>query len=412
MKTLVFAAMGIAAVSAAADVKRPEFDIPDTLYAAPGMECNVYFASVLDSVKPEIYAFEARSAVGMCENERWTWTPKAEDAGKLVKVVFNAWSDAGLASCRTVTVQVASAKADPSRRITCAILCDSLANSRFQDRLMVAVREAGWSGYTPVGSRSGGSSAKVGTMKEGEAAHDGYGGYTPGAFLTRYALSVDEIDNLQSEQEREQLKSFGVKIPPGMEWRKALLKSPLVRIEDGKKVVDVQAWLDRINDGKAPDFILVNLGMNGTCGKRDEEIEDYFEKEQMAPMRELLKKLRAAAPNAKIGVTTSTVGTDQDAFGKGYGCSISAVQCHKNAHHINRRWTALVKEFNDAGDANMYIVPAGHSVNTQDGYPVRQVLPFVHAKEKVLRRSNALHFTMEGGKQLGDAVAAWLLCNL
>ena len=186
------------------EVHRPEFVMPDALYAAPGIECNVYFADVLDSVRPDCYALEARSAVGRCENERWTWTPQAEDAGRRERLVLNAWSDAGLACCRTVTVEVASAKADPSRRVTCAILCDSLANSRFQDRVLAAVREAGWSGYTAVGSRSGGSSEKVGVFKEGEAAHDGYGGYTPGAFLTRYALSVDEIDNLQSEQEREQ----------------------------------------------------------------------------------------------------------------------------------------------------------------------------------------------------------------
>ena len=34
-------------------VKRPEFVLPDTLYAATGVECNVYFASALDSVRPD-----------------------------------------------------------------------------------------------------------------------------------------------------------------------------------------------------------------------------------------------------------------------------------------------------------------------------------------------------------------------
>ena len=121
-------------------VKRPEFVLPDTRYAATGVECNVYFASALDAVRPDRYAFEARSTVGVCQNERWTWTPKAEDAGRRVKVEFDAWSDEGLACCRTVTVQVASAKADPSRRITCALLGDSLTGSRYQDRLMNVVR--------------------------------------------------------------------------------------------------------------------------------------------------------------------------------------------------------------------------------------------------------------------------------
>ena len=203
-----------------------------------------------------------------------------------------------------------------------------------------------------------------------------------------------------------------MKLAAGQGWRKGLLKSPIVRIKDGKKVVDVQSWFDRINGGEAPDFILIELGINGTCIQRDETLVAYCEKSQVAPMRELVKKLRAAAPATKIGIATSTIGTDQDAFGKGYGCSISAVQCHKNAHHITRCWMALVKEFNDAGDANVYIVPVGHAIDPQRGYPLRQIKPFAHAEYKVEQRCNAVHPSLEGGKQLGDAFAAWLLCAL
>ena len=413
-KTTAAAALAaaVAAASAAGAVNRPEFVLPDELYAAPGIECNVYFEGSLDSVRPDGYAFEVRSEVGRCENERWTWTPKAADAGRREQVVFNAWSDAGLACCRTVTVQVASGKADPSRRVTCALLGDSLTNARYQDRILAALRGAGWKSYTPVGSRSGSSAEKTGVKNDEEAPHDGYGGYTPGSFLTRYALSIDEIDNIQGEQEREQLKAFGEKIAPGSEWRKNLLKSPIVRIKDGKKVVDVQAWFDRIDGGRAPDYILILLGVNGTCIQRDEDIEPYCEKGQVAPMRTLVKKLREAAPGAKIAIGTCAIGTDQDAFGKGYGCAISAVQCHKNVHYLNRRWMALVKEFNDAGDRNVFIVPVGQAIDPVRGYPSWKVTPFAHAKDKVERRCNAVHPSKEGGKQLGDAFAAWMMCTL
>ncbi len=409
---MVLVSVCVAAWAASVCAKRPEFVMYDKLYAAPGVECNVYFASALDSVRPEIYAFEVRARVGQCENERWTWTPKPEDAGRRESIVLNAWSDEGLACSRTVTVHVASAKANPSRRVTCALLGDSLTNSRYQDRILNVVREAGWSGYTPVGSRSGYSAEKVGVKREGEAAHDGYGGYTPNAFLTQYKLSVEELDNIQSEQEREQLKGFGVKLGPGPGWRKDLLKSPLVRIRDGKKVVDVQGWFDRINGGAPPDYILIYLGVNGTCGQRDANLAEYCEKSQVAPMRDLVKTLRTAAPAARICLGTCAIGTDQDAFGKGYGCSISAVQCHKNMHYLNKCWMALVKEFNDAGDVNVFIVPVGHAIDPIRGYPAQEVKPFVHSNEKIMRKNNAVHPTQEGGKQLGDAFAAWLLYNL
>ena len=74
----------------AAGISRPAFVVPGTIYAAPGVECNVYWGEVLDSVRPDRYAFEARSRVGRCENERWTWTPAAKDAGRRETVVVNA----------------------------------------------------------------------------------------------------------------------------------------------------------------------------------------------------------------------------------------------------------------------------------------------------------------------------------
>ena len=186
--TLAACAASMSFSAFAAVVSRPAFVMPDTIYAAPGIECNVYFGEVLDSVRPDRYAFEVRSRVGRCEKERWTWTPEAKDAGRRASVVFNAWSDEGLACACTTTVQVAGATPDASRRVTCALLGDSLTNARYQDRIMEVVRGAGWSGYEPVGSRSGASAEKVGVKREGEAPHDGYGGFTPDSFLTRYAI--------------------------------------------------------------------------------------------------------------------------------------------------------------------------------------------------------------------------------
>ena len=411
MKKCVFLMVAEVAAGAFA-VHRPEFVLPDVIPAAPGLECNIYFCAVLDSVRPQNYAFEARSNVGRCENWRWTWTPKEEDAGKAEQVVLNAWSDSGLACCRTVTVEVATGKADPSRRITCALLAASTTNSRFQDRILAVMHEKGWAGYTPVGSRSGSSAAKIGVKNPGEAPHDGYGGFAADDFLLRYQMSIEEIDNFQSEEERAQLKSFGVKLDPGVEWRRWLMKSPLLRLEGVKKVVDVQAWFDRIDEGRAPDYIFISLGANGTCAADSENIAAYCDRWQVLYQRDLVKHLRAAAPKAKICIATCIVGAaDQDAF-KGYGCKVTAVQCHKNMNYLNRRWMALVKEFNDAGDSNVFLVPAGHSVDPVNAFPVHEVKPFVHASGTVKRQCNALHSTLEGGKQLGDAFAAWLLRDL
>ena len=74
LKNLVAIAVALAGTACAAGVKRPAFVLPETVYAVPGVECNVYFDEVLDSVRPDSYAFEAQSKVGRCEARRWTWT--------------------------------------------------------------------------------------------------------------------------------------------------------------------------------------------------------------------------------------------------------------------------------------------------------------------------------------------------
>ena len=413
MKVKAIVPLMLAALTAvpAALFARPCFDLPETLYAAPGLECNVYFSAAFDSVRPDRFAFEARGNVGKCESARWTWTPKAADAGKREQVVFNAWTDEGLVSAKTVTVVVAKAPADMSRKVTCALFGDSLTGSRYQDRLMTAVREAGWTNYTPVGTRTHWSAEKGQHTQPGFAPHDGYGGYTAHAFLVQYAYAVDEIDNMQSEQERQQLEGMGQKIPKGQEWRRDLLRSPIVRMENGKKVVDVQAWLDKVNGGKAPDVLLVQLGINGGCIQRDEQIAAHIDSAKKT-LRRLIDEVRKVAPKTVVALATLNPGaTEQDAFA-GYGCSVSAVQCHKNVHEINRGYAELVAEMNAEGDKGIRLVPVGQAVDMRYGYPCRSQKPFVHSTETVERSCNAVHPNAAGGKQMGDAFAAWMLCEL
>lgn len=393
-------------------LRRPAFSLPEVVYAAPGLECNVYFGSSFDTDSPRAYSFDACCAVGRCLNDRWTWTPAAADAGTRHRLVLNAWSDFGpLVSC-TVSVEVAKASADRSRKVTFALLGDSLTNARYQDRVLAVMREAGWTGFTPVGSRSGSSSERIGVFRDGEAAHDGYGGFTPTAFLERYAVAVDEIDNLQSEAEKEQLRAFGTKIPAGQEWRRALLKSPLVRLVDGKMTVDVQGWLDRINGGKAPDFLFIELGVNGTCAQREEDLVRYCEEVQVADMRKLVGKIRAVAPDTVIAIGSCLVGADQDSYGRNYGCSISARQSHRNMFCLSTRWKALVEDLKAAGDDKVFYVPFGNVVDPVYGYIPETVPAFVHSQDKVRRICNAVHPSLVGGKQLGDAIAAFLMVSL
>ena len=374
----------------------PTFYAPERIYAVPGVECLVHYTRLFDSYTPSRYLLEAVCVKGAAYGECWSYVAKESEAGTEFPLVLNAWDDEhGLVASMTTTVCVATAptEAAKSRRITLALLSASSTNCRYQDRIMERMRNAGFSGYEPVGSRK--SSKSNGVCETGEyiAAHDGYGGYSWGSFLTRYALTVDEIDNVQAEAEREQLKSFGVKLAPGNEWRKALLKSPLVRIRNGKKVVDIQAWFDKINGGKAPDYIVVTLGGNGVWIQRPDSKQGQVA-EELAQARKLVPMLRAAAPDAVIAITSAVGGSlDQDSWGKNYGAVQSCFIGNRSFIDYNRTMQRFCKE---SGDSKLVFVPVSQGVSHFGAYP--------HGR----RAGNALHANITGGRQIGDALFAWL----
>ncbi len=374
------------------------FFMPETLYAAPGVECSVYFSRMFGSVKHSNYAFEALSEKGTFWEDRWSWTPKAEDAGKRVPVVFRALTDDGLVDCVTTTVVVAKSPTaeQKSRKITLAIFTASFANCLFQDRLRERMREAGFTGYTPVGSHTGSSSSMECDPEKG-APHDGYGGFAWGDFTTRWAVSVDEIDNIQAEAEREQLRRFGYKIPKGQEWRRALLKSPLVKIENGKKVVDVQRWLDKVNGGKPPDYFLIVLGGNGVAVVPADRIEAAVAG-QLESAKRLIGHLRAVCPKSRIAIGQAAGGSiEQIGWGRNYGAKISAFQGNLNRILYDRTMKHYVET---CGDTNMVFVPFSHGIDPVRAYPRSE------------QHANALHETPVGGHQAGDALFAWLLNDI
>ena len=374
------------------------FFMPETLYAAPGVECSVFFARMFESVKYSNYAFEALSEKGNFWEDRWCWTPEAKDAGKSVKVVFRALTDDGLVDCVTTTVVVAKAPTaeQKSRKITLALFTASSSNCLFQDRLRERMWKAGFAGYTPVGSHTG-SSASMECDPEKGAPHDGYGGFAWGDFTTRWTVSLDEIDNLQSEAEREQLRKFGYKIPEGQEWRRGLLKSPLVKMENGEKIVDVQRWLNKVNGGEPPDYILIILGGNGISTISADRIEAAVSR-QLASAERLLGHLRAACPKSRIAIGQAFGGSsEQVGWGKNYGATCSAFQGNLNRIRYDRAMKRFVETY---GDGNIVFVPFSHGIDPVKAYP------------RTEQDGNALHGTRLSGYQAGDALYAWLLNDI
>lgn len=396
MKTNLIASALVLSASVAA--ARPSFVVPEQLYAVPNVTCDVNLVQLFDSYTPNRYVLEALSPVGRCYENCWQFVPKVADAGKIYPLILNAWDDEhGLVASATTSVRVATGVPVASlakRRFALSLLAASDTGSRYQDQLRRQMWKYGYANYAAVGSHSGGSESMV-CEPEKDAPHDGYGGFAWEDFLHRYLLSLDELDNIQEEGEREVLQKRGYKIPKGQEWRRALLKSPMLRLEGTKPVVDIQGWFDRINGGKAPDIFLVCLGGNGVFIQRPDK-DSWRVQHELDSAKELVATLRKYAPNALIAIASSPFGgsLDQDSWGKNYGAIQHCAIAHRSFLDYNRTMMEFCRSFKDGRVVYVSTMQAIHPVRSY--YTGRT-------------DGNALHPRAIGGVQLGDAIFAWLV---
>ena len=373
--------------------------LPEVVYAAPGIESNIYFDYVIDSATPWAYAFEVKCQRGTHGSKRWFWTPDKTDAGKSFDLELRVFNDYGRVLTGRCKVVVAGEPADYSKKITLSLLAASGSNSGYPQQLMDMMRQNGFVNYTPVGKHSGGGRPVV----PGGLAHDGYGGFSWNCFLNRWYYLESDLPKTQTQAEREQMEAIGVRrnVRPGREY---MLRSPLIKIVNGKKTVDVPGWFKEINQGKAPDFFIIQLGGNDMFNAKEDNLEERIET-VIGNARRLLAVLRKHAPESVIGIASSPLGCSQDGFGANYRCSQSQYQYRRNMQRYNRALDRMIKELKDA---KIKLIPLHHVLDSEGSFFKKTYPVFARSAKTVQRDSNALHYSKEGGFQIGDALYCWL----
>ena len=373
--------------------------LPEVVYAAPGIESNIYFDNVIDSATPWAYAFEVKCPRGTHGNKRWFWTPDKTDAGKCFDLELRVFNDYGRVLTGRCKVVVAGEPADYNKKITLSLLAASGSNSGYPQQLMDMMRKNGFVNYTPVGKHSGGGRPVV----PGGLAHDGYGGFSWNCFLNRWYYLESDLPKTQTQAEREQMEAIGVRrnVRPGREY---MLRSPLIKIVNGQKTVDVPGWFKEINQGKAPDFFIIQLGGNDMFNAREDNLEERIET-VIGNARRLLAVLRKHAPESVIGIASSPLGCSQDGFGANYRCSQSQYQYRRNMQRYNR---ALVEMIGKLNDPKIRLIPLHHVLDSEGSFFKKTYPVFARSAKTVQRDSNALHYSKEGGFQIGDALYCWL----
>lgn len=350
--------------------------LPPAIYATPGVESNVYFDNIVLTLNPNNYFFDVDCAKGRNDAKRWTYVPKSEEKGEYpwkVKVLNS--DNQVVAEGETIIIVTPVTDLNKDRTLTLLMVGDSLTNAaRYPRRVNELFQSEENPSIKFIGGHAGGGKP---AGKDG-VVHEGYGGWTWGAFSEKW----DE---------------------KGDDYR---AKSPFLTVKDGKKTLDFQAYFDKRNKGKAPDYVTFMLGTNDVFKYDDESIDDAI-KVIFKNMDTLLDALVEAAPKAKIGVAlTPPPAASQDAFGHNYKCGQTRWQYKRNQHKLVE---TMMKKFSECGNKNISMVPVYVSLDTENGFPLYN-LPIVHgSKEKTKRLSNGVHPADLGYRQIGDSFYNWLV---
>ena len=351
--------------------------LPATIYAVPGVEANVYFDNIILSPDSGRLLYDVDCAIGAQQERRWTAVPTAEQVGEFPLSVRVVTPEMQPLVEMTANLRVVDPSAGAGREIT--VLCigaSGTAASQYTARLLALFDED-----EAVSARLIGEAGPAG---ESGNRHEGYGGWSCRSFVENWADGEDYVE---------------------VNGRVRRGRSPFLFEIDGEPQLDFQRYLDRNNEGAPPDFITILLGGNDNFTATETDIEARIDS-MFGYLDRLIAAIRAAAPDAQIGVVPMTPpAASQDAFGANYGTSQTRWQYRRNQHRTTER---EYETYGGLEAEGISLVPAFVSLDTVYGYPTVRVPPNAHADVEVDRMSNGLHPNVAGYYQMGDAIYCWI----
>ncbi|HOD49208.1 MAG TPA: GDSL-type esterase/lipase family protein [Candidatus Hydrogenedentes bacterium] len=347
--------------------------LPKTVYAAPGIECNLYFDNVVLVLDPGDYTFDVNCSKGVQLAECWRYAPGADDAGDypLTLVVRNGENET-VAEGAT-TVRVAPAGAGSGGEVSMLLIGDSLTHaSVYSQHLLDLCASDGNPRLTLVGSH--GIDEPLGANR-----HEGYGGWTAKRFATQWTGVA------RTGPYAERGSPF-------------LYETP-----EGSRVLDFKRYCDDVNGGKLPDFVSIFLGCNDTFGADEGNIENVID-DMLVHMDALVAMIHGASPAIRIGLIQPVPPTtSQDAFGADYGTGQTRWQYRRNQHRAVER---MAEHYAQA--PNVTFIPAYVNLDCVHNFPAASQPVNARNDETVIRQNNGVHPAETGYRQIGDSIYGWM----
>lgn len=358
--------------------------LPPVIHALEGLETSLYFDNSFLLLNPANVHPDITCAKGSQQNERWTWTPKPEDAGDhTLRLELRDAENAVVARASTV-VRVsprAAGQATPEPR-SLLIIGDSLtAASVYPEHVLELARNDHFP-LRLVGTR--GPGAEEG-KDPGDVRHEGYGGWTAERFATHYTGKA------RGGPYRECGSPFLYKDKPDDASEKPRL--------------DFARYCAEFNGGAGPDFVTLLLGCNDTFAATDETIEERIDT-FLKHTETLLAMVRGVRADTRIGlILPMPPAATQDAFGANYGSGQTRWQYRRNRHRLVER---MNETFANREKDGVFLLGAHLNLDPVHGFPASTAAAHSRTKTTMTRQNNGVHPSAEGYRQIGDAVYAWL----
>ncbi len=347
--------------------------LPEKIYAVPGIESNVYFDNIVLTPNPGNFIFDVDCSKGRNDEKRWRFTPTSKDTGEFEWKIKVSDGSKTVAEGRT-TLVVVPEDAGAGKEISILVVGDSLTAASVYPAKIFALSK----GDKNPRLKMIGSNQRT---PEG-VYHEGFGGWTWKCFLSR------------------------IQDPPDPKNPRAVTSRFLVK-KDGGYVPDFQNYLNQHNDGKAPDYITVMLGINDVFLATDENLDARI-KVILEDADRLIAFFRTAAPDAMIGIGFPTPGAaSQDAFGNNYKSGQTRWQFKKNQHKL---CAEMMKKFN--GDPKISLIPTYVNLDCENNFPVAHEPVNAGNGQKITRQNNGVHPAAAGYNQIGDTFYCWLKSRL
>ncbi len=423
-----------ATLLAQSSVFTPEIVLPPKIYTESGLQTHIY-KETLTPESSDLYLHKVTCGRGKHVNSGWVYdVPDGLTASStpLTWSLHNKGTGDLLVSKSTTIVTANSAKSGTKKVMA---IGDSYINAAVITQRLLDISVNNTFKTTLLGTRG-----------DGLNKHEGRGGWTVANYTTSgatyYKFTVNDIINKplfasrtytynSSEYLLEGMNVSGstgtvtMRLMSGTAPSLGAVGGVLTRLYSGtadntlsfSAITAVNAnpfWYDdAVNFGQyltsnslsAPDFVMINLGVNDCFGMESDNAVEVLTVTAFAQLDTLITSIKSANPAVKIGLMTAPTYADQDAFGNDYGSNYTSWRTSRNiviwAKKLYERYTA--SEAN-----NIYIVASGLSVDTVNNMPTTTQAINSHNPTLVTRQSNSVHPDVSGYKQIGDSIFAWI----